>query len=714
MNDASDKPASGEERKSLGRAVKDGLIRYSSVSQIVAFDPNQPGGCPSRWAWKYMFGKTEPKTEALERGVYFAKCLENYLKTGYDALPNELRVAKHLFPKPGPDLEVERPMAANQDGALAARLRYLEAKRRGDAEAMRAEEEALWRAAGLVASAVPLIGAADYRHERGQYTDEDGVLRDESPTMTVGETGDLKTTSLIHPHTVSRGKNAGKVLPGYAKTTEQVLAHPQMVGYGVYHIRKNPSLTHVRLSHVYAQTRGGFVAAKRTGLLTVDDVLRRWKGVEKTVSEMEQVAAETDIERIPRNLSSCYAYNKPCPHWQYCDRPETTIYDLFGVSQPEGATVENLFDELSKDRVVQPPLGADTLSRESKIAAEEERLRREDAAINPATTPPPPIPQPPAESVVTETLVQMPVTACDMGRHYHVTAPGDESPKSMRFVGPARLPNGETFYIFVDDEGIRVRLGAADYVLESAVCEDVSIAPPDAPAYTFASSADLIPKELADKIDYPELRERVALHGEVHAAAQEAARGASSGAEEKTSGRCPAGNSTIKTTPQMTATKKATCPRCGKTDVRVKLSEDYTTATLSGHLMPKAEEKARATASAAPAAPAPVPVHISQAAAPPPLDIFERVYANVPPPSPQQIPAIPAIPALPVAPPPPPLPVAVAAPAANASLADLAANLRRAAALVEAARALEGFPSEQAEQCKKAAVILAACIGGLL
>ena len=87
---------------------------------------------------------------------------------------------------------------------------------------------AIQREAGLFAGSIPFVGAADFRHARNEYVDNDGTVRLEAPGHRVVEIGDHKTTARISDYTT----RSGAVMPGYAKTAEEVAAHPQMVGYG--------------------------------------------------------------------------------------------------------------------------------------------------------------------------------------------------------------------------------------------------------------------------------------------------------------------------------------------------------------------------------------------------------------------------------------------------------------------------------------------------
>ncbi len=313
-------PPEKKEKAHLGYAVRDGVIRFLSVSQITTFDASQEGGCQRRWGFQKLFGKKEPSSESQDAGKEYAASLEHYLTTGEDILVPVLRAGKHLFPKPGPDLECERELLGDDP------VKAIETK-----------------TALLMAAGIPITGAADVRHRRGVYVDFDGLVRREDPGMLVAEIDDLKTTSRISNHTDSKGK----VQKGYAKTIEQILVHPQMVGYGVHAANLYPEITHVRLGHIYCQTKHGYAAVKRHSLLPVEEVRRRWERVEAVVREMKDMARVKRPEDIPYNLKACNSYNKECPHMSYCDRPNAGVADLFQLRAQRAAPVASKGEPMS-------------------------------------------------------------------------------------------------------------------------------------------------------------------------------------------------------------------------------------------------------------------------------------------------------------------------------------------------------------------------------
>lgn len=731
-------PSQEKKRPFLGRAILNGRVRFSSVSQIVMYDPSMDGGCPRRWAFAYKWGKKETKTDAQKKGSEeYATSLERYLKTGEDALVPVLRAAKHLFPKPGLDLDVEKPLG---DMVRAIQLREALLNRPPGSwpELLVGEIE---RAAGLIAAGVPIDGAADFRHRRGKYIDSDGALRDEQSGLLVVEIGDLKTTSRINDHT-TRSK---RIERGYAKTVEQVLAHPQMVGYGVHAANIHPDATHVRLSHVYAQTKHGFAAAKRTGLITVEEVRRRWLRVEGVVREMVDVAATADKpERVPVNVDSCFAYNRECIHAPYCDRPERTVMDMLQIRPRGERNMGNgLFDTLAQ-------------SGHSNGAAAPPQMGLFAPPPPPASAvPPPPAPSPPPPPVMgdAERAAQIDAekkrllgtdTNTDPGtgiKIFREHGNGQREPlnDAARVAAQRRHPlegidgytvgqgcNGRGYYAnqkgqgFIDVEAGHVHTPACAIASPApppppiAIPHIGAVNPADGPARdSVVESTPLSAEAIAAIVD-PEVRARAEEHARAHAARAAAEAALQPAAEAKTTGRCPGAKQTIATTPALVNDKKIDCPVCGKS-VKLKktdFSADFATATVPGHMMAQREGASASGASPQPPAPPTAPV----AAAPPPPSIPApptpppaAPVAAAPPPPPPSIPAPPvgahpatvppappsaSSPPAPPAPPTPPAPPSVSVasdgietiasitPAPNVSSETIAAALMNVAGIV--------------------------------
>lgn len=563
---ASTKPVS--DRPFLGRAIVAGQVRFLSVSQLKAFDPSQDGGCNRRWAFRYVFGRKEETTAAQQAGTELAKQLEHYLKTGEDVLVPVLRAGKHLLPVPGPDLEVEKDLG---DTAEALRLReaFLRAQSASERDSIARD---LLRAAGLVAANIPLVGAADFRHRRGEYVDADGVVKREIYGDRVVECGDHKSTKRIDTHRSS----GGKIYQGWAKTVEQILADIQMVGYGVHGSNRHPDITHVRLGHIYYQTQGALAASKRSGLLEVGEARRRWERVDALAREIEGAARAADPSEVPYNLRACHSFGRECPHAADCDRPARSVVDILQIGLPrqKGDIMSNgLFDRKNPGaNGTQPPAPAQpSLGLFASTQAIEV----------------PPIPPPPPMSDAERTQA----IEAEKARLAAEEGLGFCRACGAKLVAEntSRLPSGEVKHVGCG------AVSAAPQVSWSARAAGYNgtvgaVNPPDAPPPDAIASADPIPPEAVAAIPDPEVKRRVEEHAAAHAArAAEAAAGKEETA--KKSGRCGSGGQVLVVTPQQTASRKFDCPGCGKKmPIRDKdFLADFTSITIPKHNMAKSE-----------------------------------------------------------------------------------------------------------------------------
>jgi hypothetical protein len=584
-----------------GRAVRNGQLIYSSVSQVVLFDAAQEG-CPRKWAYPYVFQIKLKKTDAQVAGSdEYAQKLEHYLKTNEDVLPPVLQEAKKFFPAWGPDLEVEKPLAVtgpNEKGvvvpgggliqAIAAREAYLKTGDPAQLVAIKA-----W--AGLTAAGVPLEGAADYRHMRGEYIDENGELQKELPGITVCETVDLKTTSRIDPHRILRGVNAGVILPGRAKTAAQICAHPQMLGYGVYIADREPSLSHVRLSHVYAQTSSK-KAVKRMGLLSVEEVRRRWREtVEPTVEKMIQVAGAAKIEDVPPNTYACDAYTHVAPdgsmqpgcgHKYYCPLSTTQVHFnlVSNASVKESMMSLSLFDQMSDP----------------------------DLAAAPAAPAPPPL----------------------EGAAYDAAVAAERSRlEGVEGYTPGQGCQGNGYYANTNGQGfIPVEPG---HICRPGICKlllnPVAIVPPDAPTPDAIDIADPPPAAEIAQIEDPVLRAKVEEHARLYAE-----RHAADTAESSV--WCAGGNQRIELTVDVALARKMACAVCGKLNgIKPAKEGDKFFATFPRHKPVKVATVGGVQA---------------------PVETITQVPALPPAPPPPPVPPAPPAPPVLASPPPPPPPLA--------------------------------------------------------
>lgn len=354
-------------RPFLGHAVKDGRIRFSSIKQIKMFDPSEDGGCPRKWVFEYLLGKRPAKAAVLYEGIDGAQQMEHYLTTGENVLPTTLLPLLPYLPTPQNaqgafDLEVEQPL-----GDIATALQHRDAL-------LNAPERAaelvpcIRAAAGLMADDVPLEGAADCRHARQEYITEDKQLVREAPGTYVVEICDLKMVSRIFDDKIRSGPNAGTVLRAYTKTNSEVCHDTQLLGYLRHAIDKYPQMTHGRASLWYANKKKR-EAVKRTGLISVEQIVERWSRIDGVMREMKQVASSVDkIEDVPPNVNACDSFThvdpndptgktqlKGCAHRYYCPKSDLQVSQLISsaISNSKSTFTEekamSLFDTVSPE-----------------------------------------------------------------------------------------------------------------------------------------------------------------------------------------------------------------------------------------------------------------------------------------------------------------------------------------------------------------------------
>ena len=247
------------------------ILEKVSVSQIASFDPAQPAGCPRRWWFRYVAGKPEPETASKSKGKDFHASIEHYLKTGEDVLSPEVRAGKHL---------IRRGERQHVEVQVPDRVFRLE----------------------LDFAGVYLSGKIDLLDCGTTHLDGEGAEVSED----IIEVLDWKTTSSI---------------AAYGKSGAALLTDPQMVGYGLAVLNADRHADRVRLSHVYFQTRGQKLAAKRTIVATRDHLEGEHRRLTAVVSDMQRVAEISDASEVPKNLLACSAYGG-CPHASYCPKTE--------------------------------------------------------------------------------------------------------------------------------------------------------------------------------------------------------------------------------------------------------------------------------------------------------------------------------------------------------------------------------------------------------
>ena len=652
---------SKKQRPYIGSSIVDSTIRFTSISQIKTFDPKSDG-CNRKYAFQYKFGKKLAKTDALDEGINYGEKLEHYLLTGENVLPPVLQPAQKFFPVPrlpDNDLEVEKPLG-DIESAVVLRDELIKILKSPDGVPQGYVEEVIARMnrfAGLTACNIPLEGAPDVRHRRGQFIDEDGVLRPESSKINVVETIDLKTIKRIFSRKILKGKNAGTILPGWAKTSAQVCSDAQMVGYARQAVNRHPDATHHRLSHVYAQKESKG-AVKRTGLISVQQVLDRWHGdVEPVVAKMISVATAAKIEDVQPNTFACDSFThvapngeiKPgCGHRYYCPLPNSVMIQNMLGNYKESAM--SLFDQL--------PPGV---------------LPNSSAPVSP-TAPPPPVPPPPpvldaaAERAAIE-AEKAKLRAEDSGGRRMETqtmpcgAPGCGVNSAPGWVKTTSNAEGGGFQACerCKGKGITIKVETGPVMPQVAAASPpppappppstgagIAVTPPDAPVQApLVTAAKPMPPEEIEKIEDPALKQRAAEHAAQNAAlAQQQA--AQELAEKQAAGTavwCKVSGMKMEITPDMAIGGKFVCsctkPFSLKTYKPVKTESGKYELEVPRH---KPVNKAAAEP------PHPDDDSDEEEMAPPP----PPAASAAPPPPPPAPPAPPIAAAPPPAPPPPP------------------------------------------------------------
>ena len=211
-----------------GKTVIDGEIQYLSPSGMSKGDHDQPGGCLRLWHGKYVLGKKEPFTKQQKVGVEAHSQIEHYLNTGEKKLARLTMSASHLIPEPDVSMQVEHKIQPGE----------------------------------LFVEGIRVVGHIDLVNPTGLYMSADGVLT-QDPKGTV-EMLDWKTTSNIEK---------------WAKKGHTLIKTIQMPLYGQWAAEQFEA-EHVRLSHVYMQTKGTPCAEKMTALVSRENLAKRWVEIE--------------------------------------------------------------------------------------------------------------------------------------------------------------------------------------------------------------------------------------------------------------------------------------------------------------------------------------------------------------------------------------------------------------------------------------------------
>jgi hypothetical protein len=355
------------DKQDLGLPVENGIIRYTSVSQIQKFDTEEPGGCNRMWHIEKVSRVAKARqTASLTAGIELHAQVEHYLKTGEMVLGSIARMGRHFIPAPLTEeagIKVEQSFG---DKALVDRFdewRIINASvmtHRAGPIAPPARSDNL-----IIDGDVPVIGYIDLVNGRDYWLNNEGERRPMQPDEV--ELCDWKTT---------------KSIAEYAKGPGALMHSTQMIGYAEWAARSFPAMKLFRLSHGYFQ-KSPKEALKTTVQIPLDKVRGGWYKIEQTMRAMKDVARESDYKKVDPNWKACGAYGG-CPHRLLCPRsPEQTIIDLFGkgkgmslldrLKKKNDAPAETKAQEQALDQKAGPK--PDLLKA---IAAEVDKLKAEE------------------------------------------------------------------------------------------------------------------------------------------------------------------------------------------------------------------------------------------------------------------------------------------------------------------------------------------------
>ena len=550
------------EGQDFGPTVVDGFVRRTSVSALTSFDPESYAGCPLRWWWQRVGDKKEPETASQGGGKAIHSELEEYEKTGNEGVLGPIaRAGKHLLPMPANDLVIE-----SNFGNLGKAIKLREMLRAPNPQYEEQILDELREAAGLTAGLIPLDGYIDLMHGRGEYIDGTGKLYKEKPEHgKVIEVIDHKSTSSI---------------VDYSKSPSEMAETIQMVGYANLVFNVDPVADHVRVSHIYYQTRGPKLVKKITALLSKSVAREKWRRVDKLAVYMEEVARATKPEDVEGVKKSCTAY-RGCPHIGYCPGATRTF-------SKQGDQRMSLFGNTTTPTTNGTPAAAPSGSlfgSVQKIATPAPAPAQDRAAIDAAK----------AKFAAEDGAAAVAYGFCS------------NCGTKLTSMNATKTPNGNVSHI---------GCGAA----QNTVAPN-QIVPNDAARPTLVQSANPVPAGELAKVADPEIQARAAAVQAAHdakKAAEAAAEQATS--VKKTGGRCPSGGMEHMLSPKEIASRKTKCPGCG-VDIKIKdehFNQAFTGMTIQKHNMPKVEAPAPAPVPAPAAVPTPAPAP-ALAAVPAPL-----------------------------------------------------------------------------------------------
>ena len=323
-----------------GKAVRDGVLRYSSPSGLDAADTAQPAGCVRRWWYRYVQGVKEESSKSAEKGDEYHAQIEAYCRTGQGVLAAPPRSALHIIPDPGPDLLLEWALAPVPPGREPFPPGH---KFEGKVFVEPSETGRLW------AGPVPMVGFVDLAHARGTNKGASEILETQDPPGTI-EVLDWKFTNDL-------AKKLAYTTP------EAVETATPMVGYGHALACAWESAGYdvplVRLSQGLISMKKREPARKVTRLVPRDELARRWEARGPIARTIYDAARETDPEKVDANTRACDAYNRTCPNRPYCSAGmHGSLAKLFGYGKQPSEMKGLDMSVLDKLNIPPPPAAA--------------------------------------------------------------------------------------------------------------------------------------------------------------------------------------------------------------------------------------------------------------------------------------------------------------------------------------------------------------------
>lgn len=92
---------------------------------------------------------------------------------------------------------------------------------------------------------------------------------------------------------------------------------------------RNNSSGRLSFHHVYISKKAPYRAKKVTQTFEPREVERNWATYGSLIKEMQDVAAEKNVDKVEANKSACYAYG-PCPYLGICNRTPVVEEEFMG------------------------------------------------------------------------------------------------------------------------------------------------------------------------------------------------------------------------------------------------------------------------------------------------------------------------------------------------------------------------------------------------